>query len=103
MNHLLLIQYRCDINQRNSRWNTALHFAYEEQHHDIAKALVDAGAASMKNKIGIVPEDFLNKLDDDVDNDDVDNEEAGNEEADNEEADTIEDKGEEKHQGEGSN
>jgi hypothetical protein len=98
----LLIQYRCDINQRNGRWNTALHFAYEEQHHDIAKALVDAGAASMKNKIGIVPEDFLKKLDDDVDNEDEENEdeeneEAENEEAENEEADTIEDKGEEKH------
>ena len=51
----------------------------------------------MKNKIGIVPEDFLKKLDDDVDNEDEENEEE-----ENEEADTVEDKGEEKHQGEGS-
>ena len=63
------------MNQRNGRWNTALHFAYEEKHEDIVKLLVEAGAASMKNKIGIIPEDFLKVLKEDDDDEENDGDE----------------------------
>ena len=34
----LLIESGADLNQRNGRWNTALHFAYEEKHEDIVNS-----------------------------------------------------------------
>ena len=58
----ILVEAGADINARNHRWNTALHFAYEEKRTDIVKYLESHGAASMENKIGLRPEDFLKEL-----------------------------------------
>jgi hypothetical protein len=69
----LLVENGADINARNHRWNTALHFAYEEKHDAIIALLETHGAASMENKIGLVPADFKKAVELEDDDEDVEN------------------------------
>ena len=59
----ILLNAGANINLQNKRGNTALHFAYENNHEKIWLLLREQGAVDLKNQIGILPLKLAKKMD----------------------------------------